>query len=136
MARITVKIEPLHPDGSICNHAIRPSGKPRDPNSGTGRRSYRVQRSTCGTVGTPHGLRVLAEPEQTKHRQEHQAALAKPLTLLQARLPNPGRRAWPSCCPTLEDPCTTPAPWSASPPPTSTTPPKTCEISVSRAIRD
>ncbi|MFD4866878.1 hypothetical protein [Streptomyces sp. NPDC058412] len=77
MARIAIKVEPLHADGTVCLHAVSPSGKPRDPNSGcTGRRSYRVQCSACGTVGTPHGLCVLAEPEQTKRRGQHQTALA------------------------------------------------------------
>ncbi|MGI5532535.1 hypothetical protein ACQEVX_35740 [Streptomyces syringium] len=77
MARITVKVEPLHADGTACDHAVSPSGKPRDPDSGcTGRCSYRVWCSSCGQVGEPHGLRVLAEPEQSRHRAQHQAQLA------------------------------------------------------------
>ncbi|MFB7852375.1 hypothetical protein ACFC34_35910 [Streptomyces sp. NPDC056053] len=51
MARISVKIAPLHPDGTECTHAI----------------------STCGPVGDPHALRVLAEPAQTAHRDSHKA---------------------------------------------------------------
>ncbi|GGP90271.1 hypothetical protein [Streptomyces melanogenes] len=75
MARISVKIEPLHRDGTMCTHAISPSGKPRDPGSGcTGRRAYRVVCSACGPVGEQHGLRVLAEPAQTAHRDSHRAA--------------------------------------------------------------
>ncbi|MFD7631849.1 hypothetical protein ACFV7Q_38600 [Streptomyces sp. NPDC059851] len=75
MARISVKIAPLHPDGTECTHAVRPSGKPRDPDSGwAGRRNYAVMCSTCGPVGEPHGLRVLAEPAQTAHRNSHKAA--------------------------------------------------------------
>ncbi|MER7540115.1 hypothetical protein ABTX77_35850 [Streptomyces sp. NPDC097704] len=31
MAHISVKITPLHPDGTECTHAVSPSGKPRDP---------------------------------------------------------------------------------------------------------
>ncbi len=34
MARISVKITPLHPDGTECTHAVSPSGKPRDPAAG------------------------------------------------------------------------------------------------------
>ncbi|MFE2462961.1 hypothetical protein [Streptomyces sp. NPDC059402] len=77
MARIAVKITPLHPDGTECTHAIRPSGKPRDAHSGcTGRRNYAVVCSACGTVGEPYGLRVLAEPAQTAHRDSHKAITA------------------------------------------------------------
>ncbi|WP_331747526.1 hypothetical protein OG365_40820 (plasmid) [Streptomyces sp. NBC_00853] len=76
MARISVKITPLHPDGTECTHAVRPSGKPRDADSGcTGRRNYAVVCSDCGPVGEPHGLRVLAEPAQSAHRDSHKAAL-------------------------------------------------------------
>ncbi|MFJ7069783.1 hypothetical protein [Streptomyces sp. NPDC101115] len=72
MARISVKITPFHPDGTECTHAIRPSGKPRDPDSGcTGRRDYAVVCSACGPIGEPHGLRVLAEPAQIAHRDSH-----------------------------------------------------------------
>lgn len=79
MARISVKIAPLHPDGSECTHAIRPSGKPRDEHSGcTGRRNYAVICSACGPVGKAHGLRVLAEPAQTAHRASHKPAPAQP----------------------------------------------------------
>ncbi|MFG2668816.1 hypothetical protein ACGFY6_31840 [Streptomyces sp. NPDC048387] len=76
MARISVKVVPLHPDGTECTHAVSPSGKPRDPEAGcAGRRNYAVVCSACGPVGEPHGLRVLAEPEQSKHRDSHKAAL-------------------------------------------------------------
>ncbi|MFJ9412468.1 hypothetical protein [Streptomyces sp. NPDC101393] len=75
MARISVKIAPLHPDGTECTHAVRSSGKPRDPDSGcAGRRNYAVVCSTCGRVGEPHGLRVLAEPAQSAHRDSHKTA--------------------------------------------------------------
>ncbi|MET8751307.1 hypothetical protein ABZW32_14595 [Streptomyces sp. NPDC004667] len=77
MARATIKIEPLHPDSTVCLHAVSPSGKPRDPASGcTGRRNYAVVCSACGPVGQPHGLRVLAEPTQRAHRDSHKAAPA------------------------------------------------------------
>ncbi|MFL4953287.1 hypothetical protein ACJ6WE_39850 [Streptomyces sp. MMS24-I31] len=77
MARIKIAIDPLHADGTVCTHAIKPSGKPRDPDSGcTGRRSYQVMCSEHGKVGEPHGLRVLAEPAQSAHRDEHRKALA------------------------------------------------------------
>ncbi|MFD5814729.1 hypothetical protein [Streptomyces sp. NPDC127038] len=77
MPRITLKITPLHPDGSVCTHAVRPSGKPRDPLSGCpGRQGYAVECSACGRVGTPHTLRVLAEPAQSAHRDSHKTAPA------------------------------------------------------------
>ncbi|MFE7077262.1 hypothetical protein ACFU96_44975 [Streptomyces sp. NPDC057620] len=77
MARIKVSIDPLHPDCTVCTHAIKPSGKPRDPDSGcTGRRAYQVVCSEHGNVGKPHGLRVLAEPAQTAHRAEHRKTTA------------------------------------------------------------
>ncbi|WP_239104387.1 hypothetical protein [Streptomyces sp. SID339] len=77
MARISVKIAPLHPDGTECTHAVCPSGKPRDPDAGcAGRRNYAVVCSSCGRVGEPHGLRVLAEPAQSAHRDSHKAAPA------------------------------------------------------------
>ncbi|MFE2943417.1 hypothetical protein ACFXKG_30840 [Streptomyces sp. NPDC059255] len=76
MARISVKIAALHPDKTECTHAVAPSGKPRDPNSGcAGRRNYAVVCSDCGPVGEPHGLRVLAEPAQRAHRNEHRKTL-------------------------------------------------------------
>ncbi|MFD9794250.1 hypothetical protein ACFWXK_25240 [Streptomyces sp. NPDC059070] len=71
-----MKILPLHPDDTECTHAVRPSGKPRGPNAGCAdRRNYAVVCSACGPVGEPHGLHVLAQPEQTKHRASHKAAL-------------------------------------------------------------
>ncbi|MCZ1012683.1 hypothetical protein [Streptomyces lydicus] len=77
MARISVKISPLHPDGTECTHAVRPSGKPRDADSGcAGRHNYAVVCSACGPVGEPHGLRVLAEPAQSAHRDSHKATPA------------------------------------------------------------
>ncbi|MEE1943280.1 hypothetical protein V1L54_28400 [Streptomyces sp. TRM 70361] len=76
MARIAVKIVPEHADGTPCTHAVAPSGKPRDPHSGcTGRRRYQVVCSACGPVGA-HGLRVLAEPAQSAHRDHHKKAPA------------------------------------------------------------
>ncbi|MEU6680910.1 hypothetical protein [Streptomyces sp. NPDC046925] len=76
MARISVKIIPLHPDGTECTDPVRPSGKPRDPDSGcAGRRNYAVVCSACGRVDEPHTLRVLAEPAQSAHRDSHRAAL-------------------------------------------------------------
>lgn len=75
MARISVKVVPLHPDGTECTHAVSPSGKPRDPDAGcAGRRNYAVVCSSCGPVGEPQGLRVLAEPAQTAHCDSHKAA--------------------------------------------------------------
>ncbi|MEU9108882.1 hypothetical protein AB0D54_32070 [Streptomyces xanthophaeus] len=77
MARITVKIAALHPEGTECTHAVTSTGKPRDAASGcTGRRSYSVVCSDCGPVGDPRNLRVLAEPAQSAHRDHHRAALA------------------------------------------------------------
>ena len=39
------QIQPLHADGTVCEHPTAPSGKPRDPDSGcTGRHQYRA---TC-----------------------------------------------------------------------------------------
>ncbi|MEU9061691.1 hypothetical protein AB0D13_23230 [Streptomyces sp. NPDC048430] len=76
MARISVRIAPLHLDRTQCTHAVRPSGKPRDPDSGcTGRGSYAVLCSDCGQVGEPHQLRALAEPAQSAHRDGHKATL-------------------------------------------------------------
>lgn len=76
MARITVKIAPLHSDGTECTHALRPSGKPRDADSVCpGHRAYAVVCSSCGRVDQPHGLRVVAESEQSAHLDSHKAAL-------------------------------------------------------------
>jgi hypothetical protein len=72
MARITISIDPLHADGTVCTHKVKPSGKPADPHSGcTGRSKYQVTCSEHGPVGDPHPLRVIAEPHQTKHRDSH-----------------------------------------------------------------
>ncbi|MEU6444800.1 hypothetical protein [Streptomyces sp. NPDC047046] len=77
MARIRISINPLHADGTVCTHKIKPSGKPRDPDSGcTGRKNYQVVCSEHGDVGEPHILRVLAEPAQIAHRDEHKKAPA------------------------------------------------------------
>ncbi|WDM16500.1 hypothetical protein J3S85_36450 [Streptomyces lavenduligriseus] len=75
MARIRIWIDPQHADGTVCEHKIKPSGKPRDPESGcTGRARYQVMCSEHGPVGEPTGLRVLAEPAQSAHRDSHKAA--------------------------------------------------------------
>ncbi|MGW2416020.1 hypothetical protein ACWCV5_28170 [Streptomyces tubercidicus] len=74
MARNTVRVEPRHADNSPCHHAVKPSGRPRDPQSPcTGRTAYAVVCSEHGDVGAPHHLRVLADPAATAHRQEHRA---------------------------------------------------------------
>ncbi|MFD6185638.1 hypothetical protein [Streptomyces goshikiensis] len=55
---------------------IRPENLHRYPDADcAGRRNYAVVCSSRGPVGEPHGLRVLAEPEQRKHRDSHKAAL-------------------------------------------------------------
>jgi hypothetical protein len=72
MARITITIRPLHPDSSVCDHKVKPSGKPADLSSDCpGRRAYEVHCSIHGRVGDPHGLRVIAEDYQRAHRSEH-----------------------------------------------------------------
>ncbi|ESP95746.1 hypothetical protein B591_31133 (plasmid) [Streptomyces sp. GBA 94-10 4N24] len=72
MTRITVSVQPRHADNTPCDHPVKPSGKPRDPDSGcTGRAVYAVVCTTCGTVGEPHHLRVLADPAAANHREEH-----------------------------------------------------------------
>ncbi|GGP80498.1 hypothetical protein [Streptomyces melanogenes] len=77
MARITVRVEPRHADNSPCPHPVKPSGKPRDPNSAcTGRSSFPVVCSAHGDIGGVHHVKVLAEPAALAHRQEHRAALA------------------------------------------------------------
>ncbi|MFG3268478.1 hypothetical protein [Streptomyces bobili] len=77
MARVTVRVEPRHADNSPCSHAVKPSGKPRNPQSGcTGRTAYAVVCSEHGDVGAPHRVKVLAEPAAIEHRQEHRAAFA------------------------------------------------------------
>ncbi|MFZ3562844.1 hypothetical protein ACOKM5_43715 [Streptomyces sp. BH097] len=77
MARITVHIEPRHTDNSPCEHAVKPSGKPRDPASGcTGRTQYAVVCSVHGDVDRPRHIKQNAETAATAHRQEHRAALA------------------------------------------------------------
>ncbi|MEV6409585.1 hypothetical protein AB0M58_42905 [Streptomyces bobili] len=77
MARITIRVEPRRGDNSPCSHAVKPSGKPRNPQSGCpGRTQFTVVCSEHGDVGDPHHVRVLAEPAALAHRQEHRAALA------------------------------------------------------------
>ncbi|MFJ3213808.1 hypothetical protein [Streptomyces flaveolus] len=76
MARITVRVEPRHADSSPCTHAVKPSGKPRDPHSGCpGRTAYAVVCSEHGDVGNPHHVKATAEPSAATHRDEHRAAL-------------------------------------------------------------
>ncbi|MEV6131931.1 hypothetical protein AB0M05_34960 [Streptomyces violaceusniger] len=49
MARITVTVEPRHANNSPCEHAVKPSGKPRDPESGCpGRTAFAVVCSEHG----------------------------------------------------------------------------------------
>ncbi|MEU6353180.1 hypothetical protein ABZ896_28290 [Streptomyces sp. NPDC047072] len=75
--RITVQVEPRHADNSACEHSVKPSGKPRDPESGCpGRTQFAVVCSEHGDVDQPHHVKQLAEPAATEHRQEHRAALA------------------------------------------------------------
>ncbi|MBX4175583.1 hypothetical protein [Streptomyces geysiriensis] len=79
MARIRIWIDPQHRDGAVCEHAIAPSRKSRDPIAGcTGRARYQVMCSEHGAVAEPHGLRELAESTQTAHCNDHKAALARP----------------------------------------------------------
>jgi hypothetical protein len=48
MARITATISPVHDDGTVCNHPLKPSGKPKAPTSGcTGRNGYVARCSSC-----------------------------------------------------------------------------------------
>lgn len=73
MARITITIESLHADDTVCEHALRPSGKPRDPASGcTGRTGFRATCSDCGVIASAY-LRLLVEPEARAHRAGHKA---------------------------------------------------------------
>ncbi|MFI6689092.1 hypothetical protein [Streptomyces sp. NPDC050485] len=77
MARITVSIEPQHADFTKCEHEVKTSGRPRDPESGcTGRAQFQVVCSEHGAVGKPHYLKLFADPAAIEHRQEHRAALA------------------------------------------------------------
>ncbi|MEV5786741.1 hypothetical protein AB0L42_38010 [Streptomyces sp. NPDC052287] len=77
MARILVGIEPRHADNSPCGHAVKPSGKPRDPNSGcSGRTAFAVVCSEHGDVGSLHHVKAVAEPAARTHRDEHRTALA------------------------------------------------------------
>ncbi|GAP47073.1 hypothetical protein [Streptomyces azureus] len=63
MARITVRVEPRHTDNSLCDHAVKPSGRPCHPGSGCpGRTQFAVVCSEHGDVGEPHHGKVLAEP--------------------------------------------------------------------------
>ena len=74
--RITIRVEPRHADNSACEHAVKPSGKPRNPESGCpGRTQFAVVCSEHGDVDQPHHVKQLAEPAATEHRQEHRAAL-------------------------------------------------------------
>ncbi|MFJ5212760.1 hypothetical protein [Streptomyces nigra] len=77
MARITMRVEPRHADNSLCDHAVKPSGRPRDPGSGCpGRTQFAVVCSEHGDVGRPHHVKALAEPSAAQHREEHRSALA------------------------------------------------------------
>ncbi|MET8411081.1 hypothetical protein ABZV34_23765 [Streptomyces sp. NPDC005195] len=77
MARIIVGIEPRHADNSPCDHAVKPSGKPRDPDSGCpGRTAFAVVCSEHGDVNSPHRVKAVAEPAARAHRDEHRTALA------------------------------------------------------------
>jgi hypothetical protein len=77
MARIAISVRPLHPDGTVCTHKMKPSGKAADPGAScAGRRGYEVHCSSHGRVGDIHGLRVNAEDQQTAHRSEHAATPA------------------------------------------------------------
>ncbi|MER5696055.1 hypothetical protein ACWDBO_30155 [Streptomyces mirabilis] len=76
MGRITVSITPQHADSTECTHRVKPSGRPRDPESGcTNRTQYQVACSEHGDVGDPHHVKALAEPAAAAHREEHRAAL-------------------------------------------------------------
>ncbi|MCX4579848.1 hypothetical protein OHB41_43110 [Streptomyces sp. NBC_01571] len=78
MARILVGIEPRHADNSPCDHAVKPSGKPRDPDSGCpGRTAFAVVCSEHGDVHSPHHVKAVAEPAARAPRDEHRTALAR-----------------------------------------------------------
>ncbi|MCX4581055.1 hypothetical protein OHB41_49785 [Streptomyces sp. NBC_01571] len=77
MVRILVRIESRHADNSPCTHSVKPSGKPRDPNSGCpGRTAFAVVCSEHGDVGNLHHVKAAAEPAARDHRDEHRTALA------------------------------------------------------------
>ncbi|MFD0033069.1 hypothetical protein ACFVJK_33310 [Streptomyces sp. NPDC127172] len=54
--------------------------------------------SACSPVGEPHGLRLLAEPAQTAHRDSHKTALAtaSPWETWRPRLSGAHDGAWRS----------------------------------------
>jgi hypothetical protein len=71
------QIEPLHADGTVCEHPTAPSGKPRDPDSGcTGRHQYRAG-CECGWEDHDpirESLKYARELHKTKAAAEADAA--------------------------------------------------------------
>jgi hypothetical protein len=77
MARIVIKVQPEHEDGTVCQHQhpTAPTG-PRNPKICSGRRGYRPRCSTCGPIGERQGIRSNADAAARSHRDQHAAAPA------------------------------------------------------------
>jgi hypothetical protein len=76
MARITIRVQPGTPT-TARDHQVKPSGKPRDPQSGCpGRTRFAVVCSERGDVDQPHHVKQLAEPAACAQRTEHLAAFS------------------------------------------------------------
>jgi hypothetical protein len=71
MARIVIKVQPEHEDGTVCEHPTAPTGLPRDPKICDGRRGYRPRCTTCGPVGERQGIRSNADALARSHREQH-----------------------------------------------------------------
>lgn len=67
------QIEPVHADGTVCQHPTAPSGKPRDTGSGcTGRHHYRAS-CECGWEQTD-SIRESLKYARERHRDQARRA--------------------------------------------------------------
>lgn len=72
MVLVEVTIEPVHADGTCCDHQGQSRGKPSGTATGcTGRTGYQVRCSEHGVVGEPRCLRLLSQPAACKHLDSH-----------------------------------------------------------------
>jgi hypothetical protein len=75
MARITMRYQSIHPDGTVCEHRLTTRGSATEDGC-TGRDHWRAACS-CGTKQTAP-LKVVLKPKADAHLRDHRTARVLP----------------------------------------------------------
>ncbi|WP_345432151.1 hypothetical protein [Actinoallomurus vinaceus] len=60
----------LHPDGTVCTHKVKPSGKPREGEDCPGTAKFRADCDSCSWTEEGY-LKVILERPVSAHRAAH-----------------------------------------------------------------